>query len=170
MWNVEKIKNHLPQYEGQIRKLVPSSLDMKDKLVGLHHKEGRYTTRTGYALAKINVTGKNDDFNWGKCMWNVKCSPKLRQFFWKLQNKALAVGETLLKHMIQVDGRCKKCGESESIEHVMFHCPFAKNIWSTVPELLVPNNTTVNSIGNLLQECTRMINLPPMGLHVPLYP
>lgn len=169
-WNVEKIRYHLPQYEGLIRKIVPSSLDMKDKLVWLPHREGKYTTKTGYALAKINVEGKKDDFNWRKGVWSVKCSPKIRQFLWKLQNKALAVGETLLKRGIQVDGRCKRYGEPETILHVMFQCTFAQNIWNSIPALGVPIMTSINSIGDLLQGSTKMINLPPIGLHVPLYP
>lgn len=38
LWNVEKIKVHLPQYEAQIRKLVPSTLEMEDTLTWLYQK------------------------------------------------------------------------------------------------------------------------------------
>ncbi|XP_009137100.1 uncharacterized protein LOC103861146 [Brassica rapa] len=170
LWNVEKIKVHLPQYEAQIRKLVPSTLEMEDTLTWLYQKEGNYTTKSGYALAKVNVKGRDEGFNWSKCVWNMNCSPKLRNFLWKVQNNALAVGETLLKRGIQVDGRCKRCGESESIQHVIFYCPFAKRIWDSVPALCVPNHIAGTSIGQLLQDCTRMINLPPSGVTVPLHP
>lgn len=100
LWNVEKIKVHLPQYEAQIRKLVPSTLEMEDTLTWLYQKEGNYTTKSGYALAKVNVKGRDEGFNWSKCVWNMNCSPKLRNFLWKVQNNALAVGETLLKRGI----------------------------------------------------------------------
>ena len=56
-WNVEKIKLYLPQYEDLIMKLVPSACDMSDNLVWLPENSGNYTTKTGYALAKINVAG-----------------------------------------------------------------------------------------------------------------
>lgn len=71
-WNVEKIKLYLPQYEDLIMKLVPSACDMSDNLVWLPENSGNYTTKTGYALAKINVAENRDAFNWHQCVWNVK--------------------------------------------------------------------------------------------------
>lgn len=58
-WDVAKLRRHLPQYETLIRKIVPSSLQMKDERVWLLSKNGQYSTKTGYAAAKLNREGKH---------------------------------------------------------------------------------------------------------------
>ena len=153
-----------------IRRLVPSDCGMSDTLVWLAEKSGKYTTKSGYALAKINTTEKQEVFNWRKCVWNVNCSPKIKNFLWKLANNAMAVGESLLKRGIMVDGKCKRCGEIETTTHVMFLCPYAQKVWEKIPALFVPRPSSVSSIEELLKACTKMINLPPVGVTTALYP
>ncbi|WZY83148.1 hypothetical protein YC2023_029532 [Brassica napus] len=169
-WNQEMLQLHLPAYEEHILRIVPSSFRMRDELMWLHEKTGQYTTKTGYALAKLNIADRQDGFRWRKCVWNVKCSPKLQHFLWKVKNDILAVGEALIKRGIQIDGKCKRCGESESALHVLFSCPFAKRIWDRVPAINKPSEDTVQTATELLQACSSMINLPPTGLSSPLYP
>lgn len=139
-WNVEKIKFHLPQYEVDIRKIVPSNFSKSDEMVWLLEKSGIYSTKTGYAMAKLNVADKQDDFDWRKYVWNVSCSPKIRHFLWKLKHKAVAVGESLMKRGLQVEGKCKRCGDCESVIHVMFLCPFARKVWENCSSLGVPHH------------------------------
>ena len=98
------------------------------------------------------------------------CSPKIRQFLWKVKHNTLAVGESLLKWGLHVDSICKHCGASEYVLHVMFQCPFARKVWDSCPAMFVPAPTGIQSIDDLLKACTRMVNLPPVGVAVPLYP
>lgn len=169
-WDVDQIKLHLPQYEDHILKLVPGSLAMEDERVWLLDKTGSYTTKSGYACAKVNSGSSHDTFNWKKCIWNINCSPKLKHFLWKLKIDALAVGESLLKHGMQVDGKCKRCGEIESVIHVMAQCPFAQRVWNLAPVVSSPVASTTLSMGELLSECVKIVSLPPSGLYTPLYP
>lgn len=85
-------------------------------------------------------------------------------------HEALAVRESLIKRGMHVEGKCKRCGEMESIAHVMFLCPFAREVWSRCPSLFVPHIAAGQSIEESLKACSRMINFPPTGLRVPLYP
>lgn len=169
-WYVEEIRLQLPLYEAHIRKLVPSAEMLDDELVWLPEKSGQYSTRSGYALAKVHNCNQQDPFNWKRYVWNVECSPKLRQFLWKVKNEALAVGENLIRRGIQVDGKCKRCGETETIFHVMFSCPTARKVWDQVPAMAIPTVSSCNSMEDLLKLGSRMINLPPSGLTIPLYP
>ncbi|XP_056848921.1 uncharacterized protein LOC130499048 [Raphanus sativus] len=147
--------------ENQVRPIgPPTELDQHLK----------YTTKSGYALAKIHNGNSLDEFNWKKCIWNVQCSPKLRHFLWKLKSKALAVGETLAKRGIQVEGKCKRCGEPETLLHVMLACTTAQKVWELVPAKNKPLITSCQSVEEVLVTCTRMVNLPPIGLTTPLYP
>lgn len=168
-WNVEKIRLHLPHHEAQIKMLVLSS-SLKDEQVWLPEKKDSYTTRSAYALAKLHVSDAQSNFNWKHCVWNVKCSPKVRQFLWKIKSNALAVGETMLRRGILTEGNCKRCGELESTFHVMFACPMARKVWDLVPACMVPNLSSCATMGDVLNQCTKMTNLPPMGLTSPLYP
>lgn len=131
---------------------------MQDEMVWLLEKSGTYSTTTGYAVAKLNVEGKHDGFEWRRYVWNVTCSPKIKQFLWKLKHKVLAVGESLVKR----GGRkCKCCGACESVIHVMLQCPFTRKVWDSSPVLFGPNDTSGQTIEELLKACSRMVNLPP---------
>lgn len=170
VWNLEKIKQCLPQHEDLIKRIVPSDCGMADSLAWLPDKTGCYTTKTGYTLEKINVEGNRSNFKWQKCVWNVKCATKIKNFLWKLSSNAIAVGENLLRRGIKIDGKCKRCGELETAIHVTFLCPFARKVWEAVPAVNLPEHRTTTSMEGLLLECTKMINLPPTGLIMPLYP
>lgn len=107
-WNVHAIRCHLPQYEDTIRLLQPSAFSMEDTLVWLPEKSGSYTTKCGYALAKLQSTCPRIElvqhpFDWRSCVWNIDTSPKLKLFLWKLSNKALPVGEALARWGIMVN-------------------------------------------------------------------
>lgn len=110
---------------------------MSDERVWLLDKSGLYTMKSGYAITKLNVEGRQDGFNWKQGVWNVKCSPTLQHFLWKLKKEALAVGESLTKRGIPVDGKCKRCGAMESVIHVMLQCPFAQRVWEQAPAMFV---------------------------------
>ncbi|XP_018435786.1 uncharacterized protein LOC108808085 [Raphanus sativus] len=162
--NVEAIRQHLPQYEDLIRAIPLSQYSMQDELVWLPDKTGTYTTKTGYALCKINVEDTDINFNWKKLIWGVKTTPKLKHFLWKVKNKAIPVGENLLRRGIEVEGRCKRCGILETDRHLFSQCPFAIRVWNLILAVLKPNPNSISTPASLLTACHRMINLPPSGL------
>ena len=53
--NMTENYSKLPHYEDLITKIVPSSCGTPDSLVWLPEKSGTYSTKTGYALTKLNV-------------------------------------------------------------------------------------------------------------------
>lgn len=164
-WNLSAIREHLPQYEAQIRALPLSQFSMVDEWVWLPEKSGVYSTKTGYALCKKN-TGESDlEFNWQKLVWSVKTSPKLKHFLWKIKSKAIPVGENLLRRGLEVDGTCKRCGILETERHVFSQCSFSTRTWELVPALHTPLPGSIASPSDLLRSCGRMINLPPTGLY-----
>lgn len=174
-WNIPVIRTHLPQYEDTIRLLQPSSFEMEDAFVWLPEKSGLYTTKSGYALAKLQSTCPRTEltqhpFSWRSCVWNIKTSPKLKLFLWKLANKALPVGDALARRGILANTECKRCGERETEIHTFFLCPFAATIWDLMPVLYKPSPAAVTSIHHLLDSSKRALNLPPSGLADPLYP
>ena len=124
-WNVELIWRILPQYEEIIRKIIPSALPAPDDRVWLHTTYGAYSTKSGYAVAKLyNGSPEDHAFNWKKCVWQVDTSPKIKHFLWKSNNEALPVGSVLENRGLVVNSVCKRCGERETEIHVLLQCPF----------------------------------------------
>lgn len=171
-WDVERIRHTLPQYEEKIRNLIPSSSQLMDARVWLFNASGEYSTKSGYAVAKLN-NGEPDtqEINWEKCIWQVATPPKIRHFMWKATSRALPVGSALEVRGIAISPLCKRSGERETEVHVLLQCPFARKVWELVPCLFKPIAQSINSVAALLTQCQKMVSLPPIGLgSTQLYP
>lgn len=152
-WDVHKLHLHVP--EDQIQCIKPSQSGSLDKVICLGTKTGEYSTKSGYYFAvnmedirdeMANAANLNVNFNWKKHIWDLDIAPKVRMFSWKLLKGAIPVGERLAERHVPIEPRCKWCGCSESILHLLFHCPFARKVWSLAPF------TT-------MMECSGMIDL-----------
>ena len=63
--------------------------------------------------------------------WKVKTLPKIKIFLWKSLNEALLVAELLRRSGMKVDERCQLCGrEGEDINHALFVCDIARQVWA----------------------------------------
>lgn len=171
-WNVHLVRHHLPLYEDCILQIVPSSFDKQDELVWLPNASGDYTSKSGYALARLSTQSHIiDQFPWRKSVWNLNTPPKVQTFLWRSMNGALPVGSVLLTRGLHAEAKCKRCGELKTPLHLFLTCPFAARIWDRIPALFKPDASTVTSVSNLLISNMRMINLPPTGLGTsPIYP
>lgn len=144
---------------------------MPDERVWLPNASGIYTTKSGYAIAKLhNEPHEGSAFNWKQSIWQVDTSPKIKHFLWKANCRALPVGSLLESRGILGASTCKRCGDRETEIHLLLHCPFATKIWDLAPCLFKPS-PEVSSVAELLHQCRKMVSLPPLGLgSTPLYP
>lgn len=167
-----KIRQVLPFEEHKIRLIKPSLSGAPDKIIWTQTPSGEYTTKSGYTAILPNhhpqppVLQGLHNFEWRKNVWNLHTAPKIKLFLWKTFHGAIPVGEQLRARQINVDGKCKTCGQPESIGHLFLHCSFAKQVWS-----LAPVSPSVEYSGplDLRTEwpglCSRK-NLPPTGVAV----
>ena len=122
---------------AKIRLCLRSSISgAPDKLFWLGTKSGDYTSKSGYFAAidsEEAIEELEANFNWKKHVWNLQCAPKVKQFSWRLLKRAIPVGERLVERHIDAEPKCKRCGENESITHLLFHCQFAHKIWFLAP-------------------------------------
>lgn len=63
--------------------------------------------------------------------WKVLTTPKIRVFLWKAMSDALSVADLINIRGMKVDTRCQACGEApETINHVLFGCHVARQVWA----------------------------------------
>ncbi|KMT19599.1 hypothetical protein BVRB_1g012150 [Beta vulgaris subsp. vulgaris] len=97
-------------------------------------KDGRYTVKAGYWLAKLghqqtNEVVNNEDVWHG--IWCIQCPPKLQHYLWRAYKGSLAVRERLQYRHIIDNTTFPVCGaDSETISHALFECRAAKEIWA----------------------------------------
>ena len=148
-----------------------SSTPSYDTLRWLPEKSGRYSTKTGYGIGMLDKGLDRDapqPIEWLKHLWNVRTSPKIKDFLWKVIRKAIPVSENLEIRGITAFA-CKKCGAPESDTHVFLKCPVAEEVWSLLPLSMHPP-TSLSSLPELLKSGTNYRPLPPTGLVSPLWP
>lgn len=64
-------------------------------------------------------------------VWKVPTLPKSRVFLWKVLNGDLPVTALMESRGMKMDNRCQICGEQgESINHILFACTTARQVWA----------------------------------------
>lgn len=176
-WNRELIQAVLPFEEESILRLQPSSKDAPDALKWIGTREGKYSVKSGYhaAMEEFTETILEDEpaveFDWRKTVWNLKIAPKVKMFTWKSLKGILPVGERLEARHIAVNSSCKRCGSLESINHLLFYCPFAREVWDLSPFL---GGFGISGLTDLRADWSDLHAakcLPPAGItSTPLFP
>ena len=150
---------------------MTSSAPSLDNLAWLPDKSGIYTTKTGYGLG---MTSEREDasytsnFNWVKNIWNVKTSPKIKDFLWKVVRKAIPVSSNLATRGVPAFN-CKSCDMGEDDLHVFLHCKVADQVWRLAPLVYRPI-TSFTSMASFIAGANQLTVLPPTGVSVPLWP
>ncbi|XP_033143163.1 uncharacterized protein LOC103864600 [Brassica rapa] len=131
VWNKDKIDAILPELTPKILSIQASLEGAPDRRIWLKHSSGEYTTKTGYRAALENRAEETEnrervEFQWTKKIWEVSIPPKIKLLIWKAVHGGLPVNERLETRYIIPSAACVKCGEIETIAHVFFTCPFAR--------------------------------------------
>lgn len=89
-WNVEKIQKFLYQYEDMILSMKTSSTPSSDTILWFLEISGSFSTKTRYSIgmtADKPMIADDNSVNWLKHIWDVKTSPKLKDFLWRVVKK-----------------------------------------------------------------------------------
>lgn len=168
-WDIDKIQTILPSMIPDILALKPSRLGAEDKLVWLGSKDGVYSTKVGYFTA-ITGSAKHSPFvhtsgtNWISTVWAVPTAPKLKLFLWKALHGALATGQKLAERNIAANTSCCRCGNVESIQHILFQCSYAQQVWKLAPFKQVLPTDSFDIVRMGMENMLGAICLPPIGI------
>lgn len=169
-WNKNLIQALLSFEEERIMRLKPSPKGAPDALKWLGEKLEEYSVKTWYHIEMAEATAEiledeaSPKIELRKTVWNLKLAPKVKMFAWKCLKGIVPVGERLLARHINVDPKCKRCESSESINHLLFHYPFARAVWNSSP---LDGSFEVSGLIDLREDWNdihRQKCLPPTGL------
>lgn len=174
-WNQALIEKLLPELKEHILSIRPSITGTSDSYIWTQQKSGIYSAKSGYYAAqreKIQSTSTlldHPNWNWQKYIRNPKLLPKVKFFIWRCAINNLPTGENLQKRGLLTHTLCTKCGEVETLEHILFQCETAKKVWELFPWTVTPDPQDVSPFRSMLQSSFTKVNLPPLGTSANLF-
>ncbi|XP_056866982.1 uncharacterized protein LOC130512731 [Raphanus sativus] len=138
-WNAQLLKEFFHQDDiPLILGLKLSHSDTPDGYIWNHTKSGVYSVKTGYDLLsseKLNLTrgGATEPSLTGfqSHVWKIKAPNKIKHFLWQAISGCVATAERLTYRHLGTDRSCPRCaGPVESINHLLFECPPALQVWA----------------------------------------
>ncbi|KAG2303004.1 hypothetical protein Bca52824_031655 [Brassica carinata] len=168
-WNKQSTERSFPLLTGNILSIKTSKWGGEDKRVWLKHRTGTYSTKTGYySVIEAKQVRENLDTptsqEWLNEVWKLQTAPKLKLFLWKIKHRALPVGDRLEARHVLPGSNCIHCDNAETILHLFFQCPYAKEVWESVP---LSGGFAPMPLNNFEEEWNRLLRataLPPTGL------
>lgn len=143
-----------PEDQSLAKELFLSKHAARDTYEWAYTQDACYTVRSGYWVA-THVDVEEEDLirppdgstAMKKEIWNLKIGPKIQHFLWRCLSGALSTATQLCKRSISADPVCQRCClEDESINHILFMCPYAKAIWRCVTSELGRQFTFTNDL------------------------
>ena len=139
-WNLELIERlFTTEIQEQILKIRPAGNYSRNTYSWEFTKTGHYTVKSGYWV-QTNIVAPDKEVQEViqprldgiyQQIWGLETSPKIKHFLWKCLSNALPVMENMAYRHIAKDKSCSRCGgEAESVNHLLFHCPYARLIWA----------------------------------------
>jgi len=98
-------------------------------------------------------------------VWKLAIPPKLKMFLWKMKHEAIPVNARLHARQIIPSAKCTFCDEDESIKHLFFHCPFAKEVWKDAPFASNLDTDQILNVQEGIQFAMQTKPLPPTGIN-----
>lgn len=176
-WNEARINNLLPELATYILALKPSLLGAPDTFIWPLDKSGQYTVRSGYYsvqapkyLQAAPPVDRGIPWNWKKFIWTPELLPKLKFFLWKAAANALPTGANLQTRGLLNNTNCIRCGARETIDHILFHCSFAREVWENGPWRVAVLTDDSSSFKPLIESARNWHNLPPYGITSNAFP
>lgn len=152
-WRVANLYNiFLKEDADLILQLRPGKSTAEDVFSWIHNQNGMYTVKSGYwvwlnMIKSLGIAKPVENPNLNplfKAIWQVQTMPKIQNFLWRSLSNSLAVASNMAKKRLTKAPECLRCGYTEeTVNHVLFQCPFARLAWALSPAagLLLPEPT-----------------------------
>ena len=101
-----------------------------DSLVRQLENKGVYSTSSLYHV--INFRGVSPVYI--PALWKLAVPPRVHIFLWLVSHNKIMTRDNLRKRQILKPEECSFCLEKESVNHLLFECIVAKNIWAVISD------------------------------------
>lgn len=164
-WNLNRLHEVFVAGDVEIIMRNQPVVERADYYTWKFNKSGQITVKSAYWLASTTKAKRNlpeafmePSVNGLKeVVWKVKTLPKIRVFLWKSLSSALPTADLLNARGMKVDNRCQTCGdESDSINHLLFECCFARRVWA---ESSIPHRKDGFDEGSVFTNMHYLLNL-----------
>ena len=145
-WNLENVQAFFDASAAEKIMQIPILRHAEEDFVRWPFTRlGVFTVRSAYNLARstkffkshaVNSNSAASEKDW-KTIWSIKAPGKMKIHLWRFAHNCLPSGVQPVRRRIPADGTCCFCGRSESIEHAMLFCQFARTVWQRI-KLSVP--------------------------------
>jgi hypothetical protein len=138
-WNISLVHDIFLQDEADLICGIPICPGRQgDRLEWVGTKNGIFSVKSAYHLAQglsESATGSCSSYNnisqhWKK-VWHIKGAPVVKTFMWQACSEILPTKANLYRKKIISSPLCPVCElESETVAHVLWACPAAKDVWT----------------------------------------
>jgi hypothetical protein len=123
LWRRSLVWNKWSRWLHLVDRVIHIQLSNKqDKFGWSLSRSGCFTVKSMY-LDLMNGHAKY----LRKYIWKIKVPLKIKIFMWFRHHKVLLTKNNLVKRSWQGNKSCSFCHKDETIQHLFFKCPFAKN-------------------------------------------
>ncbi|KAF3965991.1 hypothetical protein CMV_009861 [Castanea mollissima] len=123
-----------------ILKISLSRRQVQDKMVWMHCRNGKYTVKSGYHVARMlagDTTGREESSEqranhrvWNR-LWQLCVPSKIKVFGWRACLNILPSKVNLVRWQILKEDRCGLCQRCpESVIHALWECSVAQDVWA----------------------------------------
>ncbi|CAA7032486.1 unnamed protein product [Microthlaspi erraticum] len=174
-WNLPLLHQLFESAEiARITGITIASGSKPDPCGWIFTKMGRYTVKSGYALLQDLKEEETppvfgpDTRKLQAQSWRVKCTTKLQHFLWQIITGCLSVGARLCSRGMRIDPQCVRCGMAdETINHMLFECPPARQAWALSP---IPTPPSVFPTASLFSNMAHLFSNLPDNENMLIYP
>jgi hypothetical protein len=137
-WNISLVHEIFSKEEADMICGLPICPGRQsDRLVWVGTKNGLFSVKSAYHLAKDSYDSSNGvcsnavaNVQQWKNVWCIKGAPVVKTFLWQACNEILPTRANLFRKHIISSPLCPICKtESETVAHVLWVCPAAKDVW-----------------------------------------
>lgn len=138
-WNKRRLEELFVPSDVRILEKNQPAVTENDFWEWKYNRNGVYSVKTGYDLAflesKKSLTRSQTEktsLNPLKAqVWDIQAPSKLKLFLWKGLSGALSVFDAIKSRGMRCESVCQTCGiDGESINHVLFSCTLARQVWA----------------------------------------
>jgi len=138
-WNLKKLIELFHEKDVQLIMHQRPLISSEDSYCWAGTNNGLYTVKSGYERSSRetfkNLFKEADVYPSVNPLfdkvWSLETVPKIKVFMWKALKGALAVEDRLRSRGIRTADGCLFCKEKiETINHLLFQCPFARQVWA----------------------------------------